>query len=173
MKDLLFPLAGLFTIACAMGVVFSRNAVYSAFSLILTLFGLAGLFILWGSSLLGVLQILIYAGAIVVLFVFVVMLIDVGKRRMSHQPRPFLAVAGGLGAWFLSLLLLRTLNHARIFSGKAPHEAATDMRAISKLLFTDYLWPFEVLSLFLLAMVVAIFVIAKPDPATPRQGGRE
>lgn len=164
MKDLLFPLAGILTIACAIGVVFSRSAVYSAFSLILTLFGLAGLFMLWGASLLAVLQVLIYAGAIVVLFVFVVMLIDVGRGRQLHTARPFLAVVGGLGTWFLSLMLLRTLNHAQMFSGKAPHESGNDMRTLSKLLFTDYLWPFEVLSLFLLAMVVAIFVIAKPEP---------
>lgn len=163
MTEYLFPAAGLFTIACATGVVFARNPVYSAFSLILTLFGLAGLFMLWGSAFLGIMQILIYAGAIVVLFVFVVMLLDVGKGGNWKRPRPVLLALGGLGSWLISLSLLRTLNHAKIFSGKPLHPAAVDMKGLSKLLFTDYLWPFEVLSLFLLALIVAIFIIAKPD----------
>jgi NADH:ubiquinone oxidoreductase subunit 6 (subunit J) len=68
----------------------------------------------------------------------------------------------GVGTWCFSLLLLRTLNFSPFFSGQASHRGATDMRTISRLLFTDYLWPFEVLSLFLLVMIVAIFVLARP-----------
>src|SRR5262245_29191265 len=68
MREWLFPLFGIFTIAAATGVVFSRNAIYSAFSLVLAFFGLAGIFVLWGNNFLAMLQILIYAGAIVVLF---------------------------------------------------------------------------------------------------------
>jgi len=164
MTDWLFTAVSIFSIAMAMGVVFAKNAVYSAFSLILTLFGLATLFLLWGNGFLATLQILIYAGAIVVLFVFVVMLLDITRASRMNAPRPLLGIVGGTFTWLFSLLLLRTLNHARFFAaaeGTLPK--ALEMRSLSKLLFTDYLWPFEVLSLFLLAMIIAIFILARPE----------
>ncbi len=163
MREWLFTGVGIFTIAMAMAVVFAKSAVYSAFSLILTLFGLATLFLLWGNGFLASLQVLIYAGAIVVLFVFVVMLLDISKGR-AQTPRPLLGIVGGTATWLFSLLLLRTLNHARFFNAAVSGQAhRMDMRVLSKLLFTDYLWPFEVLSLFLLALIVAIFILAKPE----------
>jgi len=164
MTDWLFTAVGVFCIATSMAVVFAKNAVYSAFALILTLFGLATLFLLWGNAFLASLQVLIYAGAIVVLFVFVVMLLDIARGSHQHAPRPLLGIVGGAATWVLSLLLLRTLNHSRFFAGAEGLTArALDMRTVSKLLFTDYLWPFEVLSLFLLAMIIAIFVLARPE----------
>lgn len=169
MRDILFTVFGIFTIGAAMGVVFSRSAIFSALSLILSFFGLAGIFILWGNSFLAMLQILIYTGAIVVLFVFVVMLLEVGRGRGLHAPRPLLAVVGGAATWLISLLLLRTLNYSPFFSGQPAHKLATDMRTISRLLFNEYLWPFEVLSLFLFALIIAIFILARPEAD---QGGQ-
>jgi NADH-quinone oxidoreductase subunit J len=164
MKEIMIVLFGWFTLACGIGVVFSKSPVYSAFSLILCFFGLSGIYILWGATFVAMIQILIYTGAIVVLFVFVVMLLDLVKA--TSAPAFGWATIGITGATVLSIaiLLLRALNRATFF---APLGATNqnDMRSISKLLFMDYLWPFEVLSIFLLALIVAIFALTRPEDA--------
>lgn len=159
-KEFLFPLFGLFTIAMAAGVVISRNAVYSAFSLILCFFGLSALYLLWGATFISVIQVLIYAGAIVVLFMFVVMLLNLGKAPMQSQNWLLLGIAG-ISVWLFSFLFLRVLSQGAMIAGS--EGMAISLRAVSRLLFTRYLWPFEVLSVFLLVMIVAIFAIAHPD----------
>lgn len=160
-KDLLFTIFGLFTVAMAAGVVIARNAVYSAFGLILCFFGLSAIYLLWGATFISVVQILIYAGAIVVLFMFVVMLLNLGKSPLQNQNWILLAIAG-VSVWLFSFLLLRVLTLGTVSTATAP-AMANGMREVSKLLFTRYLWPFEVLSIFLLVLIVAIFAIAHPE----------
>ena len=163
MREHLFTGFGVFTILCAIGVVFSRSAVYSAFSLILSFFGLAGLYLLWGSTFIAMIQVLIYTGAIVVLFVFVVMLLDLGRHTGPSWHNSVMVLLAAAGSWLFSLALLRTLNQSPVITVNqfAGHESS--MRTISRLLFTDYLWPFEVLSVFLLALIVAIYALARPE----------
>lgn len=158
MREGLFIAFSLFTIAAASGVLLARNPVYSAFSLILSFFGLSGLYLLWGSTFMAVIQILIYTGAIVVLFVFVVMLLNLQTNK--ENPSNLMVLSSAAAAvWFFSLLLLRVLT--RSIPNKVLEVPTDQLRVISKLLFTRYLWPFEVLSLFLLVMIVAIFAITK------------
>lgn len=167
--EILFSTFGIFSIACAAGVVFSRSPVYSAFSLILSFFGLSAMYVLWDATFIAMIQILIYTGAIVVLFVFVVMLLDLGHSAGGYWHSWFTVVFAGFGTWCLGLFLLRSLN-----SGNSRPIVSlgvnTGMREISRLLFTDYLWPFEVLSLFMLAMLIAVYALARPE--TP-DGKRE
>lgn len=158
--ETLFAGIALFCIAMAACVVLAKNPVYSAFSLILSFFGLSGLYLLWGATFISVIQILIYAGAIVVLFVFVVMLLNLGKSITSSKGY-ILSGVSGLVVWFLSFLLLRVLSLGQIST--VPSNVEMGIRSISKLLFTQYLWPFEVLSIFLLVLIVAVFSIAHPD----------
>lgn len=156
----LFPLFGIFTVAMAAAVVLARNPVYSAFGLILSFFGLAGIYLLWGSTFLSVVQILIYAGAIVVLFVFVVMLLNLGKLPTTHFSWVLVTVSG-LAVWLLAFLVLKTLTQESL--PVTSQMVDFNIRHVSKLLFSKYLWPFEVLSVFLLVMVVAIFSVARHD----------
>lgn len=158
MRETLFIVFSLFTIAAASGVVLSRSPVYSAFSLILSFFGLSGLYLLWGSTFMAMIQILIYTGAIVVLFVFVVMLLNLQTAKENSSNSIFLGAVVG-AVWVFSLIILRVLTRA--IPDKALEVPADQLRTISKLLFTRYLWPFEVLSLFLLVMIVAIFAITR------------
>ena len=158
MRETLFIIFSLFTVGAASGVVLSRNPVYSAFSLILSFFGLSGLYLLWGSTFMAMIQILIYTGAIVVLFVFVVMLLNLQVMRENSPNLLFLAIAAG-AVWLFSLIILRVLTRA--IPEKVIQIPSDQLRIISKLLFTRYLWSFEVLSLFLLVMIVAIFAITK------------
>jgi NADH-quinone oxidoreductase subunit J len=148
----------LFTLGCASGVVLAKNPVYSAFSLILSFFGLAGLYLMWGTPFIAMIQILIYTGAIVVLFVFVVMMINNSKRTQHSHSWPMVGISA-VGAWLFSLLLLKTLTQGSFAGNHPPKEAS--LHVLARLLFNQYLWPFEVLSLFLLVMIVGIFVLTR------------
>lgn len=158
MREVLFIAFSLFTIGAASGVLLSRNPVYSAFSLILSFFGLSGLYLLWGSSFMAMIQILIYTGAIVVLFVFVVMLLNLQTNRENSSNIVFLGVVSA-SVWLFSLIILRVLT--RSIPNKILEIPENQLRTISKLLFTRYLWPFEILSFFLLVMIIAIFAITR------------
>lgn len=165
MSEILFIIFGLLTIAAAIGVVIARHPIHSAFSLVLSFFGLSALYVLWGAHFAAMLQILIYTGAIVVLFVFVLMLVG-NLRSGSHLTQSWVTLAiTGATVWIFSLFLLRTLNHASVFEGMT--KPTSDMRTVSLLLFTDYLWPFEVLSVFLLAVIVAAYVLSRPEKDGP------
>jgi len=162
MIDAIFIGTGIFTIFFALAVVFAKEAAHSAFSLILTFFGLSTLYVLWGSNFIAMLQILIYAGAIVVLFVFVVMVLDKVKVSTLYSGSSFLVLVALGTVWTVSLLLLRVLNRGSFFE-PAANSDGTNMKAVSAMLFGEYLWAFEILSVFLLALIIAVCVVAKPQ----------
>jgi len=172
-EQIFFFIFGAFTIAMALGVVLAKNPVYSAFSLILCFFGLSALYVMWGATFIAMIQILVYTGAIVVLFVFVVMLLDLGRGVSAHSHSWMTVLFSALGVWFFSVLLLRTFHHspATINAGGF---GVDQIKTISNLLFNEYLWPFEVLSLFLLALIIAIYALTRPEPSetTPNREGR-
>ncbi len=164
MKEAVFVFFTLVTIGFALGVVFAKNAVYSAFSLVLCFFSLSAIYVLWGATFIAVVQVLIYTGAIVVLFLFVVMLLDMAKGTINLSAGWVMAAVAGAASWIFAVLLLRTLNKTGVPVPTGTLNAI-DIRTISKLLFTDYLWPFEVLSIFMLALIVAVFALARPEQA--------
>lgn len=164
MREVLFIAFSLFTVIAASGVILARNPVYSAFSLILSFFGLSALYLLWGATFMAMIQILIYTGAIVVLFVFVVMLLNLQVDK-EVAPNFFFIGLAALATWSFSFLILQVLTRA--LPEGVPGIPADQLRTISKLLFTRYLWPFEVLSLFLLVMIVAIFAMTRTHEIVP------
>jgi NADH-quinone oxidoreductase subunit J len=168
MKEAFFIFFSLYTILAALGVVLAKNPVYSAFSLILSFFGLSALYVMWGATFIGMIQILVYTGAIVVLFVFVVMLLDLGRSIAAHSHNWLTVVVSAGAVWFFSLLMLRTFNHTPLVSPPSPL-AESNTRLVSQLLFTEYLWPFEVLSIFLLALIIAIYALTRPDASDKRR----
>lgn len=154
---------GIFVLVCAVAVIFSRSPIYGAFGLVLCFFGMAGLFLAWSSPFLAMIQVLISTGAVVVLFVFVVMLLNLGHGSGGGVAGWVTVLFASGGIWTLSLVLLRALNRSPFYPAPSGAQGAGGLRAFSKLLFTDYLWPFEVLSVFLLAVVVATYVVARPE----------
>ncbi|NBT58545.1 NADH-quinone oxidoreductase subunit J, partial [bacterium] len=103
MKEMVFAIFSVFTLLTAAGVILSRNVIYSALNLVLCFFGLATLYLLWGATFISMIQILIYAGAIVVLFVFVVMLLNFEKPIDQSVKLPLMLLSGA-GAWGLAFL---------------------------------------------------------------------
>jgi NADH-quinone oxidoreductase subunit J len=156
-----FYLFAALAVAGALGMVLNvRNTVAGAMSLVLTMVSLGGVYVLLEAYLVGVLQILVYAGAIVVLFLFVVMLLNLrgeefGRERATFAKILGVAVVGVLLVEFL-WLLPGSFGPAAVLP-----EGFGGYRAVGLSLFTDWLLAFEVTSLLLLAAMVGAVVLAK------------
>ena len=149
----------------AVGVVTSENPVHSALSLVGTLFGIAVLFIAQDAEFLAAVQVIVYAGAIVVMFLFVIMLLGVDRTEdIRVDPlvgqRAAAVVAGVLLAGGLTaVVLLGSVSGAKS-SAAAPTKDLPNVAQIGQLLFTDYLWAFEITSVLLVIAVVGAVVLA-------------
>ena len=146
-----------------------RNPVMSALSLVMTLFALAGIFVLLDAPFIAVMQVIVYAGAIMVLFLFVIMLLNVGRPGAGSDIKGLagkLAAAvlgGGLAVELLALRRLLPLDAFRLPQGAMGQMTAEKgaVAVIAEPLFRSYLVPFEITSLLLLAAVVGAVVLAK------------
>ena len=164
MQDLFFYIFAALTLLCGVLVVanpFSRNPVTSAMFLVLTIVSMAGLFVLLHAFFLAAVQILVYAGAVMVLFLFVIMLLDL-KEEQRRKAGTFgivtgLASVGALGA----LLVTTMLRPIATVGAPAAVEGSTDK--LGGLLFTRYLLPFEIVSLLLLVAMVGVILLSKKD----------
>jgi len=162
----LFTILAVVTVITAILVIVQRNPVSSAIFLILTLFSLAGIYLLLNAQFIAIIQVLVYAGAIMVLFLFVIMLLNLEKEKKiitRHKLQKVLSV-------FLGIILLAQIG--MIFNsvflegtrGKFTPEQVTavgNTQVVARLLFTDYLLPFEITSILLLVAIVAAIVLAK------------
>lgn len=167
MEWTLFLTLALFAGAAAVGMILQRNPVYSALCLILTLFAQAGLYILLHAQLIAFVHLIVYAGAIMVLFLFVIMLLDL---RPEDRPPVRLSRAQVLAALVLALLLLVELavvvGPGVVLGPEGPYAVETlrtmgNAQAVGRILFREYLVPFELTSLILLTAMVGAIVLAK------------
>ncbi len=172
----IFYLLAFFSLLGAFGVVLGRNPVYCALSLVACLLAVAGIFILLGQEFIAAVQILIYAGAIVVLFLFVIMLLNLKEDSAFGLRWPLRTIVAGLacGGLFiqLSILLLKAEENLGIL-GEYPIEKLVEegsVRAIGDTLLVDYLLPFEAISIILLVAVIGAVVIAKRRQVPPPEG---
>jgi NADH-quinone oxidoreductase subunit J len=162
--DSLFYFFAALTVISAVAVVFNRNAVAAALSFFLSLCGVAGLFVMLDAYLLAFLLILVYAGAVVALFLFIVMLLDMqGGTRKPFKKASIVAstIAG-------ALLLLGVYSFAAHsnFSGQAPALVeggafSTDLKIYGAKLFTTYLLPVQVVGFLLLIAMLGVIVLSK------------
>lgn len=161
-----FVIAAVIVLGGALGVVFMKNPVHSALNLIMTLFGIAVLFVEENAQFLAAVQIIVYAGAIVVLFLFVIMLLGVDRNeRISAEnssAQRIGAIVLGL-AVLVEVLLLATgqwVTGAHAVAGSLTGHGA-NVNVIGDSLFSTYLLPFEVTSALLIVAVVAAVVLAR------------
>ena len=159
MNPLAFLGLAALTVASAVTVVVHRNPVHSACALVATLFLLSVFFVGLDAHLVAALQIVVYAGAVVVLFLFVIMLLN-----LPAEPRitggPVLAATAALGSLVLIGFLAAGVGH----DARATPELATDYgqtRTLAHRLFTDYLLPFELTSVLLLVAIVGAIAVAQ------------
>jgi NADH-quinone oxidoreductase subunit J len=162
-----FLVTGAICLGGALGVVLFRNPVHNALSLIATLFGVAVLFIAQEAYFLAAIQVIVYAGAIVILFLFVIMLLGVDKaERIDTEPilgqRPA-AVLTGIAILGLSLTALLS-SAARITGEKsvmAQLDPGNDIGLLGRTLFTDYIFAVEITAVLLTVAVVGAVVLAR------------
>ena len=163
----LFYLFAFLTLLFAFLVVanpFSKNPVTSAMFLVLTIISLAGLFLLLHAFFLAAIQVLVYAGAVMVLFLFVIMLLDLKEeeRRRLHRLTEKLLVIGALFATGAILLIfLKNLGSVPRQGPDLTLDGST--LPLGRLLFTSYLLPFEIVSVLLLVAMIGVILLSKKD----------
>ena len=162
MIQVLFFFFAAVAVGAAINVLVQRHVLYSALSLILMLTGVSVLFILLRADFLAVVQVIVYAGAIMVLFVFVIMLLNVPADEDGADRLRWLKFVGiPLGLFFLFLVVATLWD---VESGTSAQPAIVGSpQAIGQSLFTDYLLPFELTSLLILIALVGAVVFAKKD----------
>jgi NADH-quinone oxidoreductase subunit J len=162
MSDLLFHIFAVFTVACALGVVLNKNAVASAMCLLLSLVGVAGLFVLLDAFLLAVLLVLVYAGAVVALFLFIIMLLDMqgGDRKKFTKAT---VVSSTLAAGLLVTGLVSFATRGQVVTADPATVAVvgSTLRAYAEQLFTVYLLPVQIVGFLLLISMLGVIVLSK------------
>jgi NADH-quinone oxidoreductase subunit J len=168
-ETVIFLLFALLAVGSALVVVLHKNPVYSTMSLVVTLISMAVLFVLLGAPFIAALQVLIYTGAIVVLFLFVVMLLNIGREEIASD-RGVLQKATALGGAFLFLLMTAAALW-RKSAGAGLEELTPELVSLPVLageLFGRYLVTFELVGLLLLVAVIAATVLAaRAKPGEP------
>ncbi len=166
-SPLFFYFFGGLALACALMVVFLKNPVSSAFSLVLVFFSLAALYAMMGAHLIAVMQILVYAGAVMVLFVFVIMLLSASSPSFDLKRTPLLlkilisvASVGTLALFILVFKKSDFLIQSGQYSPQMIESMGGNSRTIARLMFSEYILPFEVTSILLLAAIVGAVAIA-------------
>ena len=143
--------------------VFAKNAMYAILSLIVTFFSIAGLYILLNAQFLGIVQIIVYAGAIMVLFLYILMMLNLNKEDESKKQN----LSKFIGVFTAMILLIgilgafKGLNHETFGTGVGTSVGLT--KNLGKLLFNEYVLPFELASILILAGIVGAVLIGKKD----------
>jgi NADH-quinone oxidoreductase subunit J len=160
MKDLAFLAISAFTLVSAAGVAFSRKVLYSAFSLLGTFAGAAGLFVLLSSDFIAVTQVLIYVGGILILIIFAVMLTNkIGDVKLTNQVVNYkvaVPLAAGLAIFLISILTSGVWVQKGV-------QYASMVVPIGNALLREYLLPFEIVSIVLLGALVGAMVIVRRE----------
>jgi NADH-quinone oxidoreductase subunit J len=141
---------------------FSRNPVTSAMFLVLTIVSMAGLFVLLNAFFLAAVQVLVYAGAVVVLFLFVIMLLDV-KEEERRKVKKLGLVVGLIAICTIVGIFVRSLIATQPGKNLPAPTAVGDTATLGKMLFTNYLLPFEIVSILLLVAMVGVILLSKKD----------
>ena len=166
MEALLFYGLAAIMVVSSLMVILRKNPVHSALFLILTFLCLAGLYLLLNAQFIAAIQVIVYAGAIMVLFIFVIMLLNLESEvasKSGHGLQKFWAMVISivLAISFVSIMTVKVFTGEKgIFSPETVN-AAGNSEVIGRLLFTEFLLPFEITSVLLLAAIIGAIVLAK------------
>lgn len=141
-------------------LVVHKNPIHSALSLMLTLFCTAGLFVLLNAGFVAVLQVLVYAGAIMMIFVFVIMLLHLQKEELILRRHRLKKVVGLVLSLFVGLKLASVVAVLPVVRSTLPEDFGS-MERVGALLFTECAFPFEAVSVLLLAAIIGAVMISK------------
>ena len=170
--EILFWILSVLALGSAIGVITARSPVYSVLWLIVTFFSISGHYILMNAQFLAIVNIIVYAGAIMVLFLFVVMLMNL-NASIEPQKNRYLQFAGLIAGGCLFLVILASL--VRAGQPDAMMEMGTSraglIKNLGRVLFKDYVLPFEISSVLFLSAMIGAVVIGKRETPQPPEGG--
>ena len=157
-----FVLAGLAVLG-AVSLILQSHPIHSALSLILVMVSLAGLYLLMGAEFIAAVQIIVYGGAVMVLFIFVIMLLNAGVEERTNFSK--MATFGGVPltmalGLIIAAAIARSSGH---LASPAANGAMTSTRALSKLLFSEFVYPFELTSFLILVAILGAIVLAQRE----------
>jgi NADH-quinone oxidoreductase subunit J len=163
MAHVAFFVVAAVAVGTALGLVLKRNPIHGALFLVVNLASVAALYLMLQAELLAAVQVIVYAGAIVVLFVFAIMVLIPGKEETGPDPRrPYRMLALPVGVLLLGLLVGTVTVVGTAMGRLAPAAAPPDgVTGVARILFTDYLLPFELTGVLLLAAMVGVLVLAR------------
>ncbi len=162
LSSLIFLVLAFITLASAIGMITFRQPINSALSLIVTLLSIAGLFALLGSSFLFLVQIIIYAGAVVALFLFIIMFLNIKEENLPDEPHK--------GRWILAITLLvspftiyliTTVNNMSFKTLQLRDFGS--IKEVGMQLYTKWIFPFEMISILLLIALIGVVILAKKE----------
>ncbi|MEI9884940.1 MAG: NADH-quinone oxidoreductase subunit J [Rhizomicrobium sp.] len=162
-------------IGAALSVIVARNPVHSVFFLILAFFNAAGLFVLLGAEFLAMILVIVYVGAVAVLFLFVVMMLDIDFAELKKGAQQYILVGAGVGLVLMFELIGTTWlwKFSPVASAVLAHPTPGNLsntEAIGRILYTDYIYYFQIAGLVLLvAMIGAIVLTLRHRPGVRRQ----
>lgn len=162
LSNILFSILALTTLASAFSMIYFRQPINSALSFIITLLSIAGLFALLGGSFLFLVQIIIYAGAVVALILFIIMFLNIKEENLPHEPYKTRWIL------FSSLLILPfstvLISAVRKMEFKPLHlEEFGSIKEVGMTLFTKWVLPFEMISILLLIALIGVVILAKKE----------
>jgi NADH-quinone oxidoreductase subunit J len=163
-EQIVFWVAAPISLGSAIAMILARNAVHAALLLVLNFFTLAVLYVLLDAHFLAAVQVIVYAGAIMVLFLFVIMLLGVDREESLEErirlQRPLALLLGAVLAGLL-VFTIHTAVGGRPFRGLAQANAPGNTQAVGRVLFTRYLFPFEVASVLLVVAAIGAMVLGR------------
>lgn len=180
MELFLFIVIGGIALISSFFVVFQRSPLYSALFLILTFLALAGLYLVLGAEFVALIQVIVYAGAVMVLFLFVIMLLNLDKEKREWLTQQTIQKLFGAAIVVVLVLVIGLGISTSLFYSKSqlgaqgaysPQVAqqVSNTASVASLLFTDYLLPFEITSVLLLVAMIGVVYLArrvkKPNPS--------
>jgi NADH-quinone oxidoreductase subunit J len=160
MQEILFYIFAALTLLCGALVILNRNPVNSAMFLVLAIASLAGLFVLLHAFFLAAVQVLVYAGAVIILFLFVIMLLDL-KVEQLRRVKLFGLITGGISVLAIAAVLWISTSRTELPAAATAPEGSA--RELGTLLFTKFALPFEILSVLLLVAMVGVILLSKKD----------
>ena len=161
---ILFWILSVLAVFSALMVITSKNPVFSVIWLILVFFSISGHYLLFNAQFLAIVNIIVYAGAIMVLFLYVLMLLDL-KKETEPQKNHWIKIAGAVAGGCLLLVLIAALKKADNMNNIAPTREGDIglIQNLGKLLFNEYVVPFEISSILFLSAMVGAMVIGKKE----------
>ncbi len=160
MSSIVFLLLAVLTLASALMVVFSKSPIYSVLWLVICFFSITGHYILLDAHFLAIVNLIVYAGAIMVLFLFVIMLLNLNKETEPHKPF-LLKLAAVVSGCLLMLILAASFKDFSISSSSALIDGFGTAKEVGKILFNKFLLPFEVASILFISAMVGAVILGK------------